>query len=81
LNGRENVVAKKKPFLLVFYQIVAWMLSHHSVFAGFLLVAILFSPLLNCGCLPHWRGRVNRSSRREREAEAVTGVSERINGG
>ena len=34
------------PFSLTFCQIVALMLPHRSVFAGLLLVAILFPPLL-----------------------------------
>jgi hypothetical protein len=46
LNGREKVVAKNGPFSLTFCQIVALMLPHRSVFAGCLLVAILFPPLL-----------------------------------
>jgi len=44
--GRENVVEKKSPFSLTFCQIVALMLPHRSLFAGLLLVAILFPPLL-----------------------------------
>ena len=44
LNGREKVVEKNGPFSLVFSQIVALMLPHRSVFAGCLLVAILFPP-------------------------------------
>jgi hypothetical protein len=46
LNGREKVMAKKGPFSLAFCQIAALMLPHRSVFAGLLLVAILFPPLL-----------------------------------
>jgi len=38
--------AKNGPFSLVFSQIVALMLPHRSVFAGLLLVAIVFPPLL-----------------------------------
>ena len=34
------------PFSLTFSQIVALMLPHRSVFAGLLLVAIVFPPLL-----------------------------------
>jgi len=44
--GRENVAEKNGPFSLTFCQIVALMLPHRSWFAGFLLVAILFPPLL-----------------------------------
>ena len=46
LNGREKVVEKKGPFSLMFSQIVALMFPHRSVFAGLLLVAIFFPPLL-----------------------------------
>jgi hypothetical protein len=46
LNGREKVVAKNGPFSLTFCQIVALMLLHRSVFAGCLLVAILFPPFV-----------------------------------
>jgi len=46
LNGREKVVEKNGPFSLLFSQIVALMLPHRSWFAGLLLVAILFPPLL-----------------------------------
>jgi len=35
LNGREKVVAKNGPFSLTFCQMVALMLPHRSVFAGF----------------------------------------------
>jgi hypothetical protein len=47
LNGREKVVEKNGPFSLTLCQIVAYlMFPHRSVFAGLLLVAILFPPLL-----------------------------------
>jgi hypothetical protein len=47
LSGREKVVEKNGPFSLLFCQIVALMLPHRSVFAGCLLVAILFPCILN----------------------------------
>ena len=46
LNGRANVVAKNGPFSMVFSQIVALMLPHHSWLAGCLLVAIVCPPWL-----------------------------------
>jgi hypothetical protein len=46
LERVEKVVEKNRPFSLVFSQIVALMLPHRSVFAGLLLVAILFPPWL-----------------------------------
>jgi hypothetical protein len=46
LNGREKIAEKNGPFSLVFSKIVALMLPDRSWFAGVLLVAILFPPLL-----------------------------------
>jgi hypothetical protein len=59
LNGRENVVAKNGPFSLVFSQIVALMLPHRSVFAGLLLVAIVFPPWLKYSGLSHRKRRAH----------------------
>jgi hypothetical protein len=59
LNGREKVVEKNWVFPLLFCQIVALMLPHRSVFAGLLLVAILFPPWLKWSWLSHRKRRAN----------------------
>jgi hypothetical protein len=59
LNGRENVVPKNGPFSMVFSQIAALMLPHHSWFAGWLLAAIVCPPWLKCGGLSRRKRRVH----------------------
>ena len=48
---------EERAFSLTFCQIVALVLPHRSVFAGLLLVAILFLPLLNWNWLSHGKRR------------------------
>jgi hypothetical protein len=53
------------------------MLPHRSVFAGCLLVAILFPPLFEMKWLSHRKRRANAHFREETRAEAVAGGPER----